>query len=82
MGEVLRRLKIRWMVEQIHRRLMVQEVDVWIARRQSVDGGGPHADDRDGDAVQPRQQGFGKIGAGDHVRPGEAEPVRAEGDGL
>ncbi len=26
MGEVFRRLKTRWMVEQIHRRLMVQEM--------------------------------------------------------
>ena len=70
------------MVEQIHRRLMVQEMDFWVARRQRRDRAGAHADDRDGGAVQPRQEGFGEIGAGDDRWPGEAQAVRTEGDDL
>jgi hypothetical protein len=70
------------MVEQIHRRLLVQEMDVGVARRQSIKAAGPHADDRDGDAVQPRQQALGKVGAGNHGWPNQAEPIRAQSDEL
>ena len=81
-GKVLRRIEARWVLKQVHRRLVVQEMDFWVARGQRRDGGRAHADDRDGGAVQPRQQGFREIGAGDHRWPGEAQPVRTEGDEL
>ncbi len=54
-GKVPRPQEGLGIAEQAHWRRVMQEPDPRIARGQRMEGAGPHADDRDSDALQPRQ---------------------------
>jgi hypothetical protein len=81
-GEITRGVKSGGIVEQAHRRLVVQEFDLRIARGQSGECIRLHADDGHAHTVQPGEECLGQVRACDHVWGRHAEIMRAIADEL